>query len=220
MHFTGMNDTTYARVRDRIREDILTGVFAPGVRLVVAELVQRYGVSQMPIREALQQLQGEGLVSLLPQKGASVRKLDEHFISNMYDVRMAIETMLVRRSIEYMTESQICVLEQIQNDYEIAVESDKMSEALHLNEKFHSIINVTAHNPEAVKIIDQHWGLIDSLRSKFGFSNKRVKEIISDHRQIIEALKQRDVQLAATVTEKHVKEAKDDLILRMRTLTE
>src|SRR3712207_3392027 len=69
----GIADPIYVRVREQLRTDILQGVFAPGERIKIAELSKRYGVSQMPVREALQMLQGEGLVTIAPNKGASIR---------------------------------------------------------------------------------------------------------------------------------------------------
>ena len=87
---------TYARVCELLRKDILSGQFPPGARLKIAELSQAYGVSQMPIREALQQLQGEGLLDILPNRGASVRTVDARMVRNIYDLRGAIESMLVR----------------------------------------------------------------------------------------------------------------------------
>ena len=83
--------TNYQRVRDIIRNDIITGQFQAGARLKISELVERYGLSAMPIREALQQLQGEGLVVLSANKGASVRRIDERFLWQGYEVRKALE---------------------------------------------------------------------------------------------------------------------------------
>lgn len=207
-------ESTYSRITKQLRQDILSGVFEPGVRLRITDLSTRYGVSQMPIREALQQLQGEGLVTLLPQKGASVRKIDEKFLSNMYDIRVAIETMLVRNGIEYLSDRDIREIEQLQKEYEFHVENHDQEGVLRLNEMFHRKINGLAQNPEAIEIIDRHWGLIDSLRKKYGFSQERVHTILEDHRNIIEALKQRNKDLAEAYTREHVMKAKRDLLNR------
>jgi len=211
-----INGTTYSRVRDRLREDILSGFFKPGVRLRIIELANRYCVSVMPIREALQQLQGEGIVNLLPQKGASVRKVDEQFVSNMYDVRLAIERMLVRNGVRNLTDEIVSKLEDIQSQYELYAHDHKLDTLLKLNEQFHKTINGLAQNPEAIQIIDRHWGLIDSLRHKFGFDPNRMDEIIDDHRRLIQALKNRDAERAADVTEEHVIKAKTDLMARIK----
>lgn len=211
---SALNETTYTRVRDKLREDILSGEFKPGVRLRIVDLSNRYGVSQMPIREALQQLQGEGLVSLLPHKGASVREVNEKFVSDMYDIRMAIETMLVHNGVPYMTESDYNRLVAIQEQYEKASEEGDLGLCLKLNESFHKIINNLAQNPEAIRIIDRHWGLIDSMRQIFG--SNRGADISNDHRMLLEALKNRDAEAAANIARDHVTKAKQDLIARMK----
>ncbi|OPA80945.1 hypothetical protein BVG16_00945 [Paenibacillus selenitireducens] len=211
---SALNETTYSRVRDKLRQDILSGEFKPGVRLRIVDLSNRYGVSQMPIREALQQLQGEGLVSLLPHKGASVREVNEKFVSDMYDIRMAIETMLVRNGVPYMKDSDYNRLVTIEEQYEKAAEEGDMLLCLKLNESFHKIINNLAQNEEAIRIIDRHWGLIDSMRQIFG--SNRGNDIVNDHRMLLEALKSRDAEAATSITRDHVIKAKEDLIARIK----
>ncbi|SFF21151.1 DNA-binding transcriptional regulator, GntR family [Paenibacillus algorifonticola] len=211
-----MNETIYVRVCNRLRNDILNGVFDSGMRLVIADLVKRYGVSQMPIREALQQLQGEGVVVMLPQKGAHVCKIDETLISNMYDIRACIEVMLVMKALQFMSNERIQQLEQIEAEFESAVIRNDFSALLMHNENFHRVINSCAGNPEATRIIDHRWGLIDNLRRKFGFSKSRLEEAVQDHQNLIRAIKERDEQSLVKLTRKHVLEAKSDLIIRMQ----
>lgn len=213
---TDLNLTTYSRVCKQLRDDILSGFYESGVRLRIKQLTDRYQVSQMPIREALQQLQGEGLIILNPQKGASVREIDEQFVTNMYDIRIAIETMLVRKGILHITEFLCGELEEIANHYEVSALQDDFTAALKWNEMLHRKINDLAQNPEAVQIIDRHWGLIDSMRHQYGFSNLRVHEIIEEHRLLVAALRARDSDAAAQIASNHVTKAKTDLINRMK----
>ncbi|WNR42960.1 GntR family transcriptional regulator [Paenibacillus roseipurpureus] len=215
----GSNEATYSRVRDQLRQDIITGVFEPGVRLRIQELSNRYEVSQMPIREALQQLQGEGLITLLPQKGASVRKIDQKFVENMYDIRIAIETMLVSRGIDNLSNRELGLIEEHQAQYEAYATAGNMEGALTANTLMHHRINQLAENPEALDIINRHWGLIASLRSKFGFSQQRVQSIIEDHRGILEALRNRDKEQAVRLTRDHATKAKIDLLEQMSNQT-
>ena len=91
-----LRGTTYRRVHDAILADIVKGSFTPGARLKIADLCRRYGLSPMPIREALQQLQGEGIVVMEPNKGAKVRTIDRNFIADIYDVRGALYAIVYR----------------------------------------------------------------------------------------------------------------------------
>src|SRR5262245_40952868 len=85
-----LRQTSYDRVRDAIRQDILNGVWDHGARLKIAPLVARYGLSPAPIREALSRLEAEGLIILHPNRGAQVRPIDETFIRDLYEVRLAL----------------------------------------------------------------------------------------------------------------------------------
>lgn len=212
-----LSDTTYARVREKLREDILAGVFEPGVRIKIADLSKRYNVSQMPIREALQQLQGEGLLIIQPNKGASVRSVDEPFINNIYDIRGALETMLVRRAVASITDEELKKIEAIQTEYEAAQQKHDVKKLLDCNQRFHHAINVLAKNPEALEMLERSWGLIDFLRRHYDFGTQRLNAITADHRQLLKALKRRDAATAETCIRKHCEAAKIDLIQQMGT---
>ncbi|WP_321473892.1 GntR family transcriptional regulator [uncultured Paludibaculum sp.] len=208
----GIADPVYLRVRERIRSEILSGVFPPGSRLKSADLSKRYKVSQMPIREALQMLQGEGLVTVLPNRGASVRAVDNRFIENMYDIRGVIDGLLVRRACKLMNDSEIFELHGVQAKYEEAAGAGQLDASLELNKEFHHIIYVAADNPEAMSMLECHWGLVDSLRRTFGFGQERIQEIISEHRQLLRALDRRDEELATRIALLHCEQAKADLL--------
>ena len=214
--FQGIGDPIYARVRARIRQDILCGVFAPGVRIKIAELSNRYGVSQMPIREALQQLQGEGLITIVPNKGARVRSVDERFIRNIYDIRAAIEVLLARQSAEAMTDSQIFALHAAQARHEEAVQRGDIGKVLEANKNFHELIYRMADNPEGMEIIGRHWDLLEGLRRKYGYGPNRLAEMISEHRQLLRALDRHEVQLAEKIIREHCEHAKQDLLAQTR----
>jgi len=212
----GIADPVYLRVRERIRTDILSGRFQPGARIKIADLSKRYGVSQMPVREALQMLQGEGLVTIAPNRGASVRAVDERFIRNMYDIRGALEVLLVRRSARAISESDIFRLHSIQGRYEESAHGGDFEACLRYNKQFHHVIYTCADNTEALEMLERHWGLIDSLRGRYGFGSGRLVEIISEHRQLLRALDQRDEKLAEKVAFDHCEHAKEDLLSQTR----
>ena len=97
-------------VEQRLRNDIVSGAFAFGSRLVMEDLASRYGVSHMPIREALRVLHGEGLVVIEPNRGAHVRPMYSGFIEDLFDMRAAVETMLARRAAQRRTAEHLARL--------------------------------------------------------------------------------------------------------------
>src|SRR5690349_17936694 len=92
--FEPFSQTNYGRVCDAIRNDIVAGRFPPGTRLKIQEIMAEYRISSNPIREALQQLQGEGLVVISPNKGATVREIDEQFLRNIYEIAEGMDGIL------------------------------------------------------------------------------------------------------------------------------
>ncbi len=213
----GIADPVYLRVRERIRNDILSGRFEPGARIKMAEVAERYGVSQMPVREALQMLQGEGLVTIAPNRGASVRAVDERFIRNMYDIRGALDALLVRRCVHSISESDIFRLHGIEGRYEEAARAGDIAAALRYNKQFHHVVSTCADNFEALEMLERNWALIDSLRGRYGFGSGRLLEIVNEHRQLLRALDQRDVRLAERIAFEHSEHAKEDLLKQFRS---
>src|ERR1700753_2364567 len=102
-----VNAPSYSRVRDAIREDIIDGYFGDESRLVVSTLCARYGVTAPPIREALNQLEVEGLVVISANRGARGGKIDAQFVSEIFEIRIALEPEMVWRNVPLMTADDI-----------------------------------------------------------------------------------------------------------------
>ena len=127
--------TTSSTLGDRIREDIVAGQLAFGSRLTLDALAARYAVGHMPIREALRQLQGEGLLLLTPNRGARVRAVDVEFVRNIFDLRIAIEAMLARRAARAIDTRGIARLEAIEDEYEATAPTRDYRALLAINPK-------------------------------------------------------------------------------------
>jgi len=206
----------YARVCQRLRQDILAGVFPWGGRLKIAELVGRYGVSQMPIREALQKLQGEGLVTIQPNCGACVRKIDEKFIADIYDLRGAIDAMLIRRAAARLTETDRRALEIILDTHQQAERRGEFAASLEYNKQFHRVIYRVADNPDATEVIERYWDLIDALRRQYEFSPGFMSGVVAGHREQLEAISRRDADTAVRLAGESCERSRNDLIEQMR----
>lgn len=206
----------YARVCQQLRQDILAGVFAWGGRLKIAQLVRRYGVSQMPIREALQKLQGEGLITIQPNCGACVRVIDEKFITDIYDLRGAIDTLLIRRAAARAAEADLRALEIILETHQQAERRGEFAASLEYNKQFHRVIYRMADNPDATEIIERYWDLIDALRRQFGFSSGFMTTVISGHRRLLKAIAACDAEAAIHIAAESCERSKNDLVEQMR----
>ncbi len=210
-----MVDTIVDRVKRSIREDIRAGVIASGDRLRIAELSARYGVSAIPIREALRRLEGDRLVVIESHRGAVIRAVDRKTVSDMYDVRSAIEALTVRNAASQATSDDIQRLEAHALAYETAAAAADQAAMLAANQELHGLIGAMSGNPEAARYIDQGWELIIGIRNRFGFGMTRVAAVLGEHRRLIEAIARRDQLRAVHIAQEHSEGAKQDLLRRM-----
>lgn len=208
--------TSSTRVRDRLRSDIFSGHLAPGARVTVGGLAKRYGTSPMPIREALQELQGQGLVTGIPRRGARIRAVDAEFVANVYDLRTAIIGLLLARCVRYITNVDIEEIEAIQAECERVTRNGDVAGILQAHHRFHDRLYRIAHNAEAHSAVERTWPLLHALRSRFGFGPGRHDESNRNHRRLIEALRQRDEALAVQLGQDSSERAKQDLLAMMR----
>jgi DNA-binding GntR family transcriptional regulator len=210
------SETNYQRICDHLRADILDQKFEIGGRLKIIELAKRYDVSQMPVREALQQLQGEGLVKLIPNRGAVVRAVDEKFISNIYDIREILEAFFTRRAALVAERSHIAELNMIQSTYERYTAPEDIAMRIKLNLEFHARIYRLAGNEDALEIIDKHSSLVRALTRRYNHTPARIKQICDQHRQIIAAIASGNAELGGEIAAKHMRDARDELLEGIR----
>jgi DNA-binding GntR family transcriptional regulator len=207
--------TASIAIADRIRDDIVAGALPLGGRLTLDHLAARYAIGHMPIREALRQLQGEGLLVLTPNRAARVRAVDIEYVRNLFDLRIAIEAMVARRAAERIDASAIARLEAIQSEFEAKARVRDYAALLRLNRSFHGVISEAARNPEAEAVLDRHRRLIAALWTLHGYGDDRPAGVISDHRHLIAAFAARDADVASALAMAHAAKAKQALITRM-----
>src|SRR5271155_3215739 len=148
-----LNEPTYLRVKRAIIGDLVSGQFVPGTHLTIDALTSRYAVSHMPIREALRQLEGEGILISLAHRGFRIEAITEGYIRNIYDIRVGIESMLAHRAVERATNAEVATLRQLHEDLSVLIRSGKPMVASRENIVFHKRIYEIAKNPEAELIL-------------------------------------------------------------------
>jgi DNA-binding GntR family transcriptional regulator len=209
--------TRNADIEQRLRDDIISGRIGFGDRLRIDELAGRYGVSHMPVREALRVLAGEGLVVTERNRGAHLRPVTTCFIEDLFDIRAAIEMMLARRAAERRTEAQLLQLVEIERDLEDLVSRGDYAAIPATNRDFHQVINQAAGNPGAMSLVDGQWLLLAALWNKVGNPPARFQSVVDDHRHLIVAFERRDAAGAAALMGAHIEKARQDLLARLAT---
>lgn len=203
----------YEQIRDILREEIISGRIPPDTRLNKAEIAERFGVSPMPVREALQGLKGEGLVEGLPHRHHRVISIDIHFVRNIFEIRTAMEELMTRLALPLVTDTDIEQMIDINKRLSMVVQKKGSIEAIHsLDKAFHRTIYQYCDNPLANEIYERYRKLILSLRRKHGFGPARLSNIVKQHQNIIDGLEHKDETVMSELIRKHRKGAMQDLL--------
>ena len=206
----------YARLRDQIRSDVVSGVWQLGQHLTLATLTAHYGVSANPVREALHQLQGEGIVEMRLNRGAIIRKVNARYIANIYDIRGAIEAMLASEAARIADGAYLAGVTRAVEAFETAAAGGAALEIVRANRHLHRTVLAIADNSLARDILEGRSTLVDALRRSIGYSPGRLDEVMRQHREILDALTQRDPDRAARVSMQHTLGARDELLRSLR----
>lgn len=206
----------YAAARDIIRAEILSGNIPAGARLTAGSLVKRFAISQMPVREALQALEGEGLITIRHHKGATVLSLDAKRIGHIYDLLSAVEVLLVRSALPNLTNAAMAKLWEIQQSMREAVAAGDAARVFELNRQFHILIYDYAESPDLLGIHERYVNLLRALRSKFGFTQFRMEQMLEQHEEMLNAIKDNDLERLEKIVHLHSQGAKADLVSRVQ----
>jgi len=206
------------RVTNDLRQDIVSGALEPGAWLKTETLAARYGVSANPVREALWRLQGEGFVVANPNQGARVRVVDDDFVRNIFEIRQALEPLIIRRFCQRANASDIARLREAAAVFaEIASRKTPNFRALDAaNRAFHAIITEGEFNVQALEVMERYAGLINATRAKLPISPASLRQRVKQHDEMIDAFVSGDVELAAAVATAHIRAAGEDMLTQMR----
>lgn len=191
-----------------LRQAILDFDLKPGQRLVERELIERLGVSRTTVREALRQLTSEGLVTVVPQKGATVSapSLDE--AADLYEVRAALESLVVRRFVDRAGEEQVAALRgHLDRLTELADAGADMRTMLAVKDEFYAVLIAGAGSSVLQQLLERIHARVQVLRATSLSQPGRAIDMIKELRALVDALDQRDGALAAAVMSAHVRAA-------------
>ena len=205
----------HIEIRQLIIADLVSGAFQPGARLKIDELASRYATGHMPVREALRELQGAGILEIGAGRSARVALMDRRFVENLFATRSALEIMLTQRAASRCRRDEIEALRAIEDRLEDQVGAGDYRGAFNANRDFHSAIYAIADNPEAVALVERNWTLLLALWERVGFAADRYAGVVSDHRSLLKALAANDAEAAGMIMGAHVVKAKFELIERV-----
>jgi GntR family transcriptional regulator, trigonelline degradation regulator len=188
------------QVLDELRQSIIAGKLAPGARLVERELTTMMGVSRTVVREALRQLESEGLISIIPNKGPVVRELTNGEATDIYSIRAVLEGLAARRFVENASDAQIEKLQQALDATAEAYEGADPAIILETKNQFYDVLFEGAGSETLSSMISMLHGRIWRWRA-LGLSHphrsaERSQESVMGLRAVIAAIRERNADLA------------------------
>lgn len=188
-----------------LREAIIVGELKPGERLMEVQLAEKMGVSRTPVREAIRKLELEGLVTMIPRRGAHVADLSPKDIIDVLEVRGALDGLATALSSVRMKEEQIKELKQVNKQFAAYVEKENLQGTIKKDVEFHEIIYRSSGNDKLIQIISNLREQVHRFRVVYLKDYSSPKDIAREHLEIIDAISSRDPDAALNAAKRHIK---------------
>jgi DNA-binding GntR family transcriptional regulator len=209
MHdFTDSNMNQYLPLRDvvffSLRQAILTGDLRPGERLMEIHLAERLGVSRTPIREAIRKLELEGLVVMIPRKGAHVASITEKHLQDVLEVRRALESLGIALACERITKAELIELNLACKEFENSTKSLQLTEVAKADVAFHDVIIRASKNTRLITLMNNLSEQMYRYRFEYLKDITNYNALVQEHRNLYEALTQQNAERAVELMKVHV----------------
>lgn len=195
------------RVFQKLREDILSGKYKENDELRENAIGKELGVSRTPVREALRQLELEGLVTIIPNRGAYVTGISHKDIWDIYTIRSMLEGLCARWAAEHITEAQLDELEEaiLLSEFQMKKESGFNTEQIaSLDGRFHAILYEASGSRILSHVLTDFHNYVQTARKSSIVSEDRARKSIREHRQILRAIRDRDPEMAEQLANEHI----------------
>ena len=206
--FSHADGDEYMPLRDvvfkTLRQAILRGELQPGERLMEIALSKKLGVSRTPIREAIRMLELEGLVLMIPRKGAEVAGITEKNLRDTLEVRRALEELAIELSCTKITDEELNELEQAEEEFVDSIENKDIIDIARADEKFHDIIFTSTGNDKLVQMINNLREQMYRYRLEYVKAEATRNQLMEEHEMILKALKSRDKSEAKRIIAEHI----------------
>lgn len=187
-----MNADEYLPLRDvvfkTLRQAILMGELAPGERLMEIQLADQLGVSRTPIREAIRRLELEGLVTMLPRRGAEVAKITEKDLRDVLEVRISLEELAISLACERITDGIKNQLHDALCDFHHSIQEKDIAQIAQSDVAFHDVIFAATNNARLIQILNNLREQMYRYRLEYLKDFSTHQQLYEEHRQIYEAI--------------------------------
>jgi DNA-binding GntR family transcriptional regulator len=205
------------QVISALRKAILDFHLKPGQRLVERELVEQLGVSRTTVREALRELTSEGLVTVVPQKGAVVATPTLEDAVDLYEVRAALESLVVTRFVERASDQQVVRLQEaVERFHDATIRTADIRQILQAKDLFYTVLIEGAASSALQQLLEGIQARVQILRATSLSEEGRTFAAVRELRAVVDAIAKRDAPLAARLTADHIRAAAETALAHMR----
>jgi len=199
-------------VLEAIRTAIMNGSLQPRERLMEIQLAEELGVSRTPVREALRKLELEGFIVMVPRKGAYVSDLTIKDIADVFEIRAALEGLAGALAAERITEEELDEMERLLVEKGEAIHQNDIEKLVEADTRFHEALYKASRNERLTAIISNLREQIQRFRlTSLSVPGRRTDSLV-EHRNILEAIQARDIQVARQLAQEHIENAENVLI--------
>lgn len=213
---SGQLNSLRAKVFTQLQNDILNGKYQLGESIIETKLSEELGVSRTPIREAIRQLELEGLVQSIPNKGVLVKGISAQDIEDIYTIRMMIEGLAARWAAEKMTEEELAELKEAVELEEFYTSKNDTQHLLQFDSRFHDIIFRASKSKPLMHTLSTFHHYVQRARNASFSEPERARKVLEEHRAILQALMERDAEKAERLTTEHVRNASMNLLKKRK----
>ncbi len=203
-------------VFNTLRQAILTGELKPGERLMEIHLANRLGVSRTPIREAIRKLELEGLVTMIPRRGAEVAQITEKNMSDVLEVRRALDALCVELACDRITQEELNSLKQACEDFEIAVNTRDVKRIAQADVELHDIIVRATGNDRLIQLVNNLSEQMYRYRFEYIKDTSQHERLVEEHRIIYQAIVDKDKETASRAAKIHIDNQKKAIMRQLR----
>ena len=191
-------------VFNTLRQAILRGELKPGERLMEIQLANKLGVSRTPIREAIRKLELEGLVLMIPRKGAEVADITEKSLKDVLEVRRALEELSVKLTCDRITKEEIKELEQAAENFRKTMKSKDITEIAEADVRFHDVIYTATKNQKLIQLLNNLHEQMYRYRIEYLKDEEVYPKLLKEHKEIIERINRGEKEDAARIVCEHI----------------
>lgn len=200
-------------VFNTLRQAILKGELKPGERLMEIQLANKLGVSRTPVREAIRKLELEGLVLMIPRKGAEVAEITRQDMEDVLEVRTALEELAVKDACDHITDAQLSELKKASNEFKKALlESKDLVTCADADMHFHDVILSATNNRRLIQMLNNLSEQMYRYRMEYLKDERTHKTLIEEHDAIRRALKKHDKVKAGAAIRVHIDNQKRSIL--------